>query len=188
MTVLTIGHSTRSLDEFVALLEAHGVVQVADVRTLPRSRRHPHFAYPALSSSLGDLGLGYRHFPALGGLRRPRSGSPNVGWRNASFRGYADHMQTASFAVALDDLMGFAARGQTAVMCAESLWWRCHRRLLADALCVRGVTVGHILTAAPPQPHQLCEFARNDNGVITYLADVGVPCGVHGNRKRVRSV
>ena len=162
------------MEAFLSLLRAHGVGQVADVRRMPRSRRHPHFAFEALGPALRRHGIAYEHFPDLGGLRRPRRDSPNVGWRNASFRGYADYMQTTAFDAGVKRLLGYAASGDrrgTAVMCAEAVWWKCHRALLSDALLVRGVTVLHILTAAPAEPHQLCEFARTEGTIITYVED-----------------
>jgi uncharacterized protein (DUF488 family) len=161
--VWTIGHSTRSADEFVALLQANSITGLADVRTIPRSRRHPHFGREALEARLREEGIDYRHFQELGGLRKPRADSPNGGWKNAAFRGYADHMQTPDFSKAVDDLLEFAASRTVAVMCAEALWWRCHRMLLSDALVVRGVDVTHIMSqrgAPAVQPHRLTPFAK----------------------------
>ena len=166
--VMTVGHSTRSADEFVALLRAHGVTAVADVRTIPKSRRHPHFAAGALSTLLGAQQIDYRHFPDLGGLRRPRPDSVNSGWRHPSFRGYADHMPSIEFRHALDDLLLFAETSLLAVMCAESQWWRCHRQLIADALVVRGVEVRHILSAGRAPVHELTPFARVDGHRVSY--------------------
>jgi uncharacterized protein (DUF488 family) len=188
MTVFTVGHSTRPFDEFVALLEAHKIVRLADVRTVPRSRRHPHFAKEALAAGLAAHGIVYRHFPGLGGLRRPRPDSPNIGWRNESFRGYADYMQTGAFATAVDELLPFAAAARTAVMCAEAVWWRCHRALLADALVVRGLTVEHLLSPVRAQRHQLCAFASVTGKKITYEGDDPVTSNAHGNRKRPPTV
>lgn len=175
MTIYTVGHSVRSLDEFVALLSTHCITRLADIRTVPRSRRHPQFARDQLAPALAARGVTYQHFPMLGGLRRPVRNSPNTYWRNASFRGYADHMQTEAFTHAVDDLLVFADSGQTAVMCAEAVWWRCHRALLADALGARGVAVCHILSRAPAQPHQLCEAARIDGVRVTYPGDAESP-------------
>jgi uncharacterized protein (DUF488 family) len=180
-TIYTIGHSTRSLEAFVGLLRAHGVSQLADVRTIPHSRRHPHFSRERLAPALAALGISYRHFPALGGLRRPRAGSTNIGWRNQSFRGYADHMQTAEFAAGLTDLLSWSELARTAVMCAEALWWRCHRALLSDALVVRGQTVLHINASDRSDLHQLCDFARTDGEIITYVEDTSVPRRMRGN-------
>jgi uncharacterized protein (DUF488 family) len=164
--MLTIGHSTRTLDEFVALLRAHGVTQLADVRTVPKSARHPHFRGDALARSLPEHGISYRHFKALGGLRKPRRDSTNTAWRNESFRGYADYMQTQPFDEALDGLIAWGET--TAIMCAEAVWWRCHRQLIADALLARGVEVRHIIGPGPAAPHRLTEFARVADQRVTY--------------------
>jgi uncharacterized protein (DUF488 family) len=167
VTVFTIGHSTRTLDELVGLLTRNGVVQLADVRTVPKSRRHPQFVREALAESLPRAGIAYRHLPGLGGLRNPRRDSINTAWRNESFRGYADYMQTPAFALALEDLLEWASR-TTAIMCAEAVWWQCHRQLIADALVARAVDVRHIVTAAAPQGHRLTDFARLDGTRVTY--------------------
>ena len=166
--IYTIGHSTRSLEELVSLLEAHGVRQVADVRTIPRSRRHPHFAGEALSRSLPAARIMYSHFAALGGLRKPRPDSPNTAWRHEGFRGYADYMTTADFDRALDALIAFASGGPTAIMCAEAVWWRCHRQLVADALVARGIEVRHIMSIDSAPPHALTSFARVEAGKVSY--------------------
>jgi uncharacterized protein (DUF488 family) len=166
--VFTIGHSTHPIEVFLRLLEAHGVRQVADVRTVPRSRRHPQFGSEALEQSLGDAGLGYRHFAALGGLRKPRRDSVNTAWRTPGFRGYADHMQGDDFWQGVSALLTFAGAAPTAVMCAEALWWQCHRRLLADALSVQGVPVRHILPAGQAKPHELSDFARPEGRGVIY--------------------
>jgi uncharacterized protein (DUF488 family) len=168
LTILTIGHSTRSFEAFGALLDAYGVRQVADVRTVPKSKRMPHFSADALAAALGARGVEYRHFPALGGLRRPRADSVNAAWRNEGFRGYADHMQTREFADAVAELIAWSRVAATAVMCAEAVWWRCHRSLLADALLVRAVAVLHIVSETRTEAHQLREFARTDGERITY--------------------
>jgi uncharacterized protein (DUF488 family) len=174
--IYTIGHSTRSVDDFVAILKSHGIVQLADIRTIPRSRRHPQFEREALRRSLADAGIDYRHMAALGGLRKPRKDSANSAWRNEGFRGYADYMETAAFAAALDDLLAWA-RGdasdgrarRTAIMCAEAVWWRCHRQLVADALVARGVEVRHVVSATTPaSPHHLSDFARVEAGRVVY--------------------
>jgi uncharacterized protein (DUF488 family) len=169
----TIGHSTRSIDEFIALLQHHRIARLADIRSIPRSRRHPHFASETLASSLAAAGIEYRHFPALGGMRTPRRDSINSAWRNDSFRGYADHMQTPAFQQALDELMRWAGEADTApcgaaIMCAEAVWWRCHRQLTSDALVARGVEVRHIVSTAAPERHALTDFARVDEGRVTY--------------------
>ena len=156
----TIGHSTRTADEFVGLLVANGISAIADVRTIPRSKRHPHFGREALQGRLGAEGIDYRHFAALGGLRKPASDSANSGWRNASFRGYADYMQSSAFSEAVDQLVEFGDRATVAVMCAEAVWWRCHRMLVSDALVARNVDVHHIVGLSAVQPHRLTPFAR----------------------------
>jgi uncharacterized protein (DUF488 family) len=168
--IFTVGHSTRAWDEFIALLAAHGVVAVADVRLIPKSRRHPQFRSDFLSAELPKRGLQYLPFPALGGRRRPAPDSVNDAWRNESFRGYADYMQTAAFAEALHELTRAAARAPTAIMCAEAVPWRCHRSLIADALLVRGWQVLDIMDAAKAPPHKLTPFARVEGTRITYPA------------------
>jgi uncharacterized protein (DUF488 family) len=168
--ILTIGHSTRSAEEFLELLAAHGVTGVADVRTIPRSRRHPHFSREALEVALPAHDVEYRHFAALGGLRHPRRDSPNGGWRVAGFRGYADHMQTSEFAAAIDELLAFGTSRRVAVMCAEAKWWQCHRQLVADALVARGIDVRHIMTKKEAAPHELTSFARIAGTQVLYPA------------------
>jgi len=171
--IYTIGHSTRTAEAFVDLLRVHAVAQIADIRTLPHSRRHPHFSKEVLESYLERQGIGYRHFPALGGLRKPKPGSRNTALQNPGFRGYADYMATAAFTEGVERLLEFTSAGATAVMCAESVWWRCHRRLLSDALMARGHAVRHILSAGPSKPHELSEFARVEGGVVTYPGLLG---------------
>ena len=173
-TVYTIGHSTRSADEFLALLGAHEVRKLVDVRTIPRSRHNPQFNTDALTTTLSTSGIGYVHMPSLGGLRRPKPDSVNAGWRNVSFRGYADYMQTPEFAAAIDDLIGIAEVQPTAVMCAEAVPWRCHRSLIADALLVRGVAAAEIVSATRTTPHALTPFARVVGTKITYPPE-GLP-------------
>ena len=168
MLIYTVGHSTRPAADFLALLTGHEVRQLADIRTVPRSKRHPQFAKEALEAFLAKNGITYRHFPELGGLRKPRADSVNTAWRHPGFRGYADYMQTEAFRHAVEALEAFAEPAKTAVMCAEAVWWRCHRRLLADALYVRGVEVRHIVSTAPPKPHALSEFARESEGWVIY--------------------
>jgi len=170
MTIYTIGHSTRSLDEFLTLLRAHGITQLGDVRTVPKSRRHPHFAGDALAPSLRAAGVAYRHLPALGGLRKPRRDSKNSAWRNEGFRGYADYMESTEFEKAIAELIAWAgaAGSRTAIMCAEAVWWRCHRQLVADALVARNVTVQHIQTATSAPEHKLTEFAQIDGIRVVY--------------------
>jgi uncharacterized protein (DUF488 family) len=166
--VLAIGHSTRPIDEFIALLRSVGVVTIADVRTIPRSRANPQFEGPALARSLAEAGIGYAHLPLLGGLRHARNGSGNAGWRNASFRGYADHMQTPEFEEGLCQLRALAKAGPVALMCAEAVPWRCHRSLLADALAARGVVVQHVVGKGRTAPHRLTPFARIEGRQVTY--------------------
>lgn len=166
--IWTIGHSTRTADELLTLLQDHNIRQIADVRTAPYSRRHPQFNSETLAAFLNLHGISYRHVAALGGLRRPRPDSTNTAWRENNFRGYADYMESPAFHSALDALLEFAEWGRTAVMCAEAVWWRCHRRLLADALVARGVPVAHILSGASPKPHELSEFARVHDGRVRY--------------------
>ena len=168
LRIYTIGHSTRPLDELVTMLRAHGVATLADVRTIPRSRRNPQFEGEALAASLEQAAIRYLHMPGLGGLRRPRPGSLNTGWRITGFRGYADYMETPEFERSLEILIGEAARSTLAFMCAEAVPWRCHRSLLADALTVRGLAVEHILGASATGQHRLTPFARVEGGKVTY--------------------
>lgn len=168
----TIGHSTRPAEEFLRLLRAHGVTGVADVRTVPRSRRHPHFSRDSLIVMLPAHGIAYDHFPGLGGLRKPRRDSRNGGWRHPGFRGYADHMASAEFHDALDRLLAFAQKFFTAVMCAESKWWQCHRQLIADALVARGIEVRHIMSVQEARPHELTSFARVSGTEVVYPGPV----------------
>lgn len=166
--MFTIGHSVRPLDEFLTLLRAHGVTGVADVRTVPRSRRHPHFSREALETTLPAADIVYRHFAELGGLRKPRRDSTNRGWRHEGFRGYADHMATPGFRSALDELMAFATTRVVAVMCAEAKWWQCHRQLIADALVARGLEVRHIMSQRDAPAHELTPFGRIEGRQVTY--------------------
>jgi uncharacterized protein (DUF488 family) len=166
--IFTIGHSTHDANEFLTLLESHGIRQLVDVRTVPRSRRHPQFVKETLEALLSARGIRYYHFPELGGLRKPRRDSVNTAWRHPGFRGYADYMQTDAFRHALAALETLSGTRPTAVMCAEALWWHCHRRLLADALLVHGVPVRHISSRGEPKPHELSEFAQVHNGSVTY--------------------
>jgi len=170
VTVFTIGHSTRSLEELVDLLRRNRVQELVDVRTVPGSRRHPQFGKAALEAALPGLRIAYRHLPELGGLRKPRPDSPNQGWRNASFRGYADYMQTEAFRLGIETLLGLAAHRRVCVMCAEAVPWRCHRSLIADALSVRGVEVRHITGPGEPAAHSLTPFAAVEGDRIRYPA------------------
>ena len=168
MAVLTIGHSTRTLDEFIELLKAYGVTLVVDVRTVPRSRYNPQFNKETLSNSLKPHGIKYIHMPDIGGLRRPKPDSVNLAWRNSSFRGYADFMQTKEFTENLLKLIALARENCLAIMCAEALPWRCHRSLISDALVVRHVKVEHIISANGIINHQLSELAHVEGTKITY--------------------
>ena len=168
MSLFSIGHSNRSIDEFLDLLQAHGIEELVDVRTAAGSRTNPQFMKDVLARALEIHGIHYTHLPALGGFRKPRPDSINAAWRNESFRGYADYMQTPEFETALAELLDLAARDRTAVMCAEAVPWRCHRSLIADALVARGLTAGHILSLTRCNPHALTSFARVENGRVTY--------------------
>jgi uncharacterized protein (DUF488 family) len=165
---MTIGHSIHPIEEFLGLLVAHGVRILVDVRTVPRSRRNPQFNSDALRASLEGVGIHYVHMPGLGGLRRPRPDSENTGWRNASFRGYADYMQTADFDARLRELIEIAEQGSTTIMCAEAVPWRCHRSLIADALVVRGIRVEHIISRAERTLHRVTPWATVDGDVMRY--------------------
>jgi uncharacterized protein (DUF488 family) len=176
MRVWTVGHSTHSIDAFVALLVADEIAQVADIRTVPKSRRHPHFHTDALARSLPERGLAYVHLPRLGGWRHADTESPNRAWRNLSFRGYADYAMGDEFADGLAQLRQLSDARRTAMMCSEALWWRCHRRLIADRLVVAGDTVCHISSTGRTSAHQLTPFATvAPDGQITYSAASEVP-------------
>jgi uncharacterized protein (DUF488 family) len=166
--VFTIGHSTRPIGDFIHLLKSHGVQRVVDVRTLPRSRSNPHFDVSQLPALLRTAHIHYTHLPGLGGLRRPRRDSTNIGWRNKSFRGYADHMQTAAFKEDLERCLELASAERVALMCAEAVPWRCHRSLIADALVVRGIDALEIASDTRVRPHTLTPFAQVNGADITY--------------------
>ena len=166
--VLTIGHSTRNIDEFIAMLRSQGVDRLIDVRTVPRSRINPQFNRDTLPDALARQHIGYEHEPRLGGLRRAHRDSPNTGWKNASFRGYADHMATPEFRSAIEHVIGLTDSATPGLMCAEVVPWRCHRSLIADALTERGISVVHIMSAGKTQPHRMTSFARVEDGEITY--------------------
>lgn len=172
-TLWTIGHSTRPIGELIALLKAHHIQQLVDVRTVPRSRYNPQFNIETLARTLADTALGYRHSAGLGGLRKPKKDSINLGWRNESFRGYADYMQTEEFPRALEELMAYSTSKETAVMCAEAVPWRCHRSLVADALVTQGWEVRHIMSETKADRHQLTSFARIKNGLLHYPEPTG---------------
>jgi uncharacterized protein (DUF488 family) len=173
--MLTIGHSTLPIDTFLSILRENEVRVLADIRTVPRSRHNPQFAQENLKPTLEEAGIKYHWFRDLGGLRHTRKDSINVGWRNTSFRGYADYMQTPEFAAALDDLLKFAPQAHTAIMCAEAVPWRCHRSLVADALTVRGIPVEEITYSANGksrrQPHKMISFAHVEDGRLWYPAE-----------------
>lgn len=170
LIVYTIGHSTRTLEAFTELLRAHGVEAVADVRTVPRSRHNPQFNLETLPDGLRNAGIGYQHYPGLGGLRHARRDSLNTGWVNASFRGYADYMQQPEFEESLLRFIAEAQQRPTTLMCAEAVPWRCHRSLIADALVARGCQVEHIMSTKRAQIHTLTPFARLDGTRVTYPA------------------
>lgn len=164
----TIGHSTRALEELIDLLRTHGVELLVDVRSIPRSRHTPQFNRETLPAALGEAGIGYTHLAGLGGLRHSRPDSPNTGWKNASFRGYADYMQTAEFEQGITALIRLAESRRVALMCAEAVPWRCHRSLIADALLVRGYAVDHILGRSDLRRHALTPWARVDGLKLSY--------------------
>jgi uncharacterized protein (DUF488 family) len=171
MKIWTIGHSTRPLPQFLGLLAQHGIRAVADVRRFPGSRRQPQFGQDALRDALLAQDVAYRWIPALGGRRRPRPDSPNTAWRNTSFRGYADHIQSEEFATGLGELLELAGHLPTTLMCAELLWWRCHRSLIADVLRARGIEVVHILDEKQSTAHPYTSPARIVRGKLTYAQE-----------------
>jgi uncharacterized protein (DUF488 family) len=166
--IFTVGHSTLPLEEFIALLEAYGIECLADIRTMPRSRHNPQFNGDTLGKALRQRKIDYVSLQALGGLRHAHKDSPNAGWRNASFRGYADYMQTQEFARGLDELIALSEAKRTAIMCAEAVPWRCHRSLVADALSARGIAAVEILSAASYRDHKMTPFAHVEGTRITY--------------------
>jgi uncharacterized protein (DUF488 family) len=167
-TVWTVGHSTRSGDEFGQILSAHGIEVLVDVRSFPGSRRYPQFNRATLAESLESIGIKYRHEPRLGGRRRPSADSRNTAWRNSSFRAYADHMETDDFRKGVEGLLELAASARVAVMCAEALWWRCHRSLISDYLKAAGHTVVHILDETKTEDHPFTSAARIVEGKLSY--------------------
>jgi len=191
MRIWTIGHSTRTIDEFISLLKENKINLLADVRTWPGSKRYPHFNKDALAKSLSEQGIRYEHFPELGGKRKSKPDSRNTAWRNASFRGYADYMETEQFQNGIERLLNIAGQGAAtwavaekrydgseavtpcaiAIMCAEAVWWRCHRSLIADCLKARGVEVLHVLGANKVDPHPYTPAARIVNGELSYAAE-----------------
>lgn len=173
--IFTLGHSTLSIEAFVALLQTYGIKTLCDIRTVPRSRHNPQFNTEVLGETLAPYAIVYRPMPALGGLRRAAKDSINIGWRNASFRGYADYMQTPAFNAAVDQLIEVGRTSRTAIMCAEAVPWRCHRSLVADALEVRGVEAVEILSSTSWRIHKMTPFARIDGTQITYPAAASKP-------------
>jgi uncharacterized protein (DUF488 family) len=172
MRIWTIGHSTRSIDRFISLLKVNGIKLLADVRLLPGSKRYPQFNKEKLSDSLGKAGIRYKHFLELGGRRKAKPDSKNRAWRNESFRGYADYMETEEFDKGVRRFLDLAAdAGPAAIMCAEAVWWRCHRSLISDYLKVRGIEVMHILGANKMEPHPYTSAARIVNGRLSYAAE-----------------
>jgi uncharacterized protein (DUF488 family) len=170
--IWTIGHSTRPIDDFIAALQVNEIKLIADVRLLPGSKRHPQFNKDALADSLGKNGIRYEHFPELGGRRKAKADSHNTAWRNEAFRGYADHMETKEFQSGIDRLLTLAEEiGPTAIMCAEAVWWRCHRALVADYLKARGTEVLHIFDAKKTEAHPFTSAARINDGELNYNKD-----------------
>lgn len=170
VVVYTVGHSTRTLEEFVELLRAYGIKRLVDVRTVPRSRHNPQFNRETLGTFLRNRRIGYRHFKALGGLRHARRDSPNTGWHNLSFRGFADYMQSAEFGEAIEGLVELAREKPTAIMCAEAVPWRCHRSLIGDALVVRGIEVIDVYSLTNSKPHTLTPMAEVSGNRLWYPA------------------
>lgn len=166
--VMTIGHSTRTSEELVDELKSHGVELLVDVRTVPRSRTNPQFNMDVLIDFLPTHKISYKHMKALGGLRKAKADSKNTVWENASFRGYADYMETEAFREGIDELLEMAADKRVAIMCSEAVWWRCHRSMIADALVARGISVEHIMTGERTQPHKLRSFAHVEDGHVSY--------------------
>jgi uncharacterized protein (DUF488 family) len=173
LVVFTIGHSTRPIEVFIRLLKAHGVQRVVDVRTIPRSQHNPQFNRNQLSPALHRAKIHYRYMPGLGGLRHARPDSANMGWRNASFRGYADYMQTSEFEDSVTHCIELATRERVVLMCAEAVPWRCHRSLIADALLVRGIEAREITSGIRTRPHALTSWARVNGTQVTYPLQPG---------------
>lgn len=167
-TVWTIGHSTRSAEEFIQILKSHQIEAVVDVRSFPGSRRYPHFNKPELARLLQDNGVEYVHIPELGGRRKPNRHSKNTAWRNVSFRAYADHMETEEFQKGIASLFALGDQKRCAIMCSEAVWWRCHRSLVSDYLKANGVEVIHIIDEKTTQPHPFTSAARIVDGKLTY--------------------
>lgn len=167
----TIGHSTRPLDEFISMLQGHSITRLIDIRTVPRSARNPQFNRESLPADLANAGIQYEHLAALGGLRKPHADSVNTAWKNQSFRGYADYMQTPEFARAIEHLIDEGRKENVCIMCAEAVPWRCHRSLVADALLARRTRAIHIMSRTTAQPHKLTRFAKLRGERVTYPAE-----------------
>jgi hypothetical protein len=174
LTIFTVGHSTHPIEEFIGLLKHYGIEQLVDVRTVPKSRHVPQFNSDALATALGKQGIGYVHLKALGGLRHAKKDSVNTGWRNASFRGYADYMSTEEFARGIDRLIELTKAKRTVIMCAEAVPWRCHRSLIGDALLARGIVAKDIMSATSVRPHKLTDFAKVEGRRVTYPANANL--------------
>ena len=167
-TIYTIGHSTRTIEQFIELLKAHDIEELVDVRTIPKSRHNPQFGAEELAASLQRAGIAYTHLAKLGGLRHASKDSVNLGWQNISFRGFADYMATSEFQAGLDELKALAEKKTVAIMCAEAVPWRCHRSLIADALTVQSWQVLHIQSRKTASPHELTSFLKVRDGKIIY--------------------
>jgi len=174
LEIWTIGHSTRSIEEFIDVLNSFDIRMLADVRSFPGSRRYPHFNKEHLKTSLADAGIEYQHFPELGGRRRPQEDSHNLAWRNESFRGYADYMEAEEFRAGVARLLEVAVAHSTAIMCAEAVWWRCHRSLISDYLKAKGVEVIHLIAEGRSEAHPFTSAARIVNGELSYRGVLGV--------------
>ena len=175
LLLYSVGHSTRANDDFLDLLRHFGIEMLVDIRTIPGSRRHPQFGQQNLQTALASEEIGYVHLPSLGGLRKPRPDSENTGWRHSGFRAYADHMATGAFESGLARLLELAAIQTTTIMCAEALPWRCHRRITADALTVRGIEVRHIMSIGKADVHRLTPFAVVEGVNLTYPGQLELP-------------
>ena len=168
ISLWTIGHSTLSIEDFISKLKSFEIQVLADVRSYPGSRRYPHFNREKLNASLADTGIRYEHFPELGGRRRARPDSLNIAWRNESFRGYADYMETNEFRAGIDRLLNIATTQRAAIMCSEAVWWRCHRSLISDYLKVKGIEVNHIMSIGKAEPHPFTSAAGIVDGELSY--------------------
>ena len=168
LSLWTIGHSTLSIEEFIDRLKSFEIEVLVDVRSFPGSRRYPHFNQENLSAALAEVQIGYQHLRELGGRRRARSDSLNLAWRNESFRGYADYMETAEFREGIERLLTIAGKQRVAIMCSEAVWWRCHRSMISDYLKVKGIDVRHIMGSGKSEPHPFTSAARVVNGELSY--------------------